>query len=122
VTTNPDIADLQRTLRAFADERDWHQFHTPKNLAMALGVEAAELIEIFQWLTPDQSFDLDADQRHAASAEMADVFIYLLRLADVLDVDLIDAARAKIAVNAQRYPASVVRGSARKHREPNQKS
>lgn len=108
------LDDLKRRLRDFARERDWEQFHSPKNLAMALIVEAGELVEHFQWLTGAQSEELDAPQREAVALELADVFIYLVRLADRLDVDLLDTAQRKIALNAQRYPADKVRGSARK--------
>ena len=108
------LDDLKRRLREFARERDWEQFHSPKNLAMALIVEAGELVEHFQWLTEAQSQTLDAHQREQVARELADVFIYLVRLADRLDVDLLDAAQRKIVLNAQRYPADQVRGSAKK--------
>ncbi len=111
------LADLQRRLRAFAAERDWEQFHAPKNLVMALSVEAAELVEHFQWLTPEQSETLPPDTRHAVSHEMADVFIYLLRLAERLDVDLLAAVEEKMRLNAEKYPADRVRGSAKKYTE-----
>ena len=105
------IQQLQRDLRAFARERDWEQFHTPKNLAMALAGEVGELVEIFQWLTPEQAAAvMDGDRADDVHDELADVAIYLLRLADVLDVDLVEAARAKLARSEQRYPAEVVRG------------
>lgn len=106
---------LQQHLRAFARERDWEQFHTPKNLVMALGVEASELQEVFQWLTPEQSAALDAKQRLQAEEEMADVLLYLCRLSDVLGVDLEQAALAKMARNADKYPAAKVRGNAAKY-------
>jgi dCTP diphosphatase len=108
------IDELRRQLREFARERDWEQFHSPKNLAMALIVEAAELVEHFQWLTQAESRSLDPDRREQVAQELADVFIYLVRLADRLDVDLLDAAERKIALNARKYPADKVRGSARK--------
>ncbi len=113
-----DIGELQERLRAFARERDWEQFHSPKNLAMALIVEAAELVEHFQWLTETQSRSLDAAKREQVEQEMADVFIYLARLADQIGVDLLGAAERKIALNAQKYPADRVRGSAKKAGEP----
>lgn len=109
-----DLDEVRHALRRFAAERDWDQFHTPKNLAAALIVEAAELLEHFQWLTPEQSRNLPADKRREIEAEMADVLLYLTRLADVLDVDLLAAARAKIARNAEKYPAHEVRGKADK--------
>jgi dCTP diphosphatase len=105
---------LQQQLRHFARERDWEQFHTPKNLAMALTVEAAELQEIFQWLTSEDSRELDEAQRQHTREEMADVLLYLCRLADVLDIDLLQAAEDKIIKNAAKYPADEVRGSSAK--------
>lgn len=95
---------LRDALRAFAAERDWEQYHTPKNLSMALIVEAAELVEHFQWLTPQQSQQLDADKLEQVRQECADILIYLTRLADMLGVDLIDAAYDKMALNAVKYP------------------
>jgi dCTP diphosphatase len=106
---------LQQRLAAFAAARDWEQFHSPKNLAMALSVEAAELVEEFQWLTEQQSQALDPERRERVRLELADVFIYLLRLADKLDVDLMRAADDKIALNEQKYPAERVRGDSRKY-------
>lgn len=97
--------DLANRLRAFAAERDWERFHTPKNLASALIVEAAELLEHFQWLTPEQSQQLTAAQRTEVAHEMADVLIYLTRLADVMGVDLLAAAERKLKLNAEKYPA-----------------
>jgi NTP pyrophosphatase (non-canonical NTP hydrolase) len=116
VTAGDHLDGLTAALRRFADERDWGQFHTPKNLVMALAGEVGELIEHFQWLTPEESAEVTADPTRAAgiAEELADVFIYLVRLADVLGVDLGDAARAKLEANAQRYPADRVRGSADK--------
>src|SRR5215831_9842131 len=111
------LAELQRRLAAFAAARDWDQFHSPKNLAMALSVEASELLEEFQWLTEQQSGSLDAERRERVRLEMADVLIYLLRLADKLDVDLLRAAHDKLALNEQKYPADRVRGSSRKYTE-----
>jgi len=109
-----DLSRLRDALRTFAAERDWDQFHSPKNLASALAVEAAELLEPFQWLTEEQSRNLSEKQLAAVKDELADVQIYLIRLADKLNVDLLEAAREKIKRNAQRYPASVFKGSARK--------
>jgi dCTP diphosphatase len=108
---------LQQRLAAFAAARDWQQFHSPKNLAMALSVEASELVEEFQWLTEEQSKSLDTERRERVRLELADVFIYLLRLADRLDVDLLRAADDKIAQNERKYPAERVRGDARKYTE-----
>jgi dCTP diphosphatase len=109
------LRELQQQLRRFAAERDWDQFHSPKNLSMALAVEAAELIEQFQWLTEEQSARLDAARLENVRMELADVFIYLLRLADKLDVDLLRAAADKMALNARKYPADQVRGDSRKY-------
>jgi NTP pyrophosphatase (non-canonical NTP hydrolase) len=106
------IEALTAALRQFADERDWAQFHTPKNLVMALVGEVGELIEHFQWLTPEESAAVMNDE--TSSRQLADVFIYLLRLSDILGVDLLEAARAKLEANARRYPADRVRGSADK--------
>ena len=113
-----ELDALRARLREFARVRDWEQFHAPKNLAMALIAEAGELIEHFQWLTEDQSRQLSPEQRHAVELELADVFLYLVRLADLLQVDLIDAASRKIALNEEKYPASEVRGRADKRHSP----
>lgn len=110
-----DIEQLSDKLRLFAAERDWDQFHSPKNLAMALSVEVAELLEHFQWLSEDASRQLDADSLAAVAQEMADVQLYLIRLADKLGIDLLAAAEKKIAINADKYPAEQVRGSAKKY-------
>ena len=115
IMRNASIQDLQAQLRQFADERDWAQFHTPKNLTIALSVECGELLEHFQWLTDAQSADLPADQKQEVAMELADVFLYLLRLADQINVDLVDAAEQKLAINAERYPVSKAKGNARKY-------
>jgi NTP pyrophosphatase (non-canonical NTP hydrolase) len=111
------IESLTAQLRDFAQDRDWEQFHTPRNLAMALSGEAGELLSLFQWLRDEQvSGWLDEpSNRTAVEHEMADVFAYLLRLADVLDVDLEMSLRAKIDVNAQKYPVELARGNALKY-------
>jgi NTP pyrophosphatase (non-canonical NTP hydrolase) len=109
------LAELRDSLRAFAEARDWDQFHSPKNLAAALSVEAAELLEHFQWLTEDQSKRLPAAEAENVRQEMADVLLYLIRLADKLDVDLVAAARDKLELNAQKYPVDKARGNARKY-------
>jgi NTP pyrophosphatase (non-canonical NTP hydrolase) len=106
---------LRDELRRFAADRDWDQFHSPKNLASALAVEAAELLEPFQWLTEAQSRQLTAEQSAAVREEMADVLLYLVRLADKLDIDLVAAARDKIVRNAARYPVETARGSSKKY-------
>lgn len=110
-----DLEDLRDRLRRFASERDWDQFHSPKNLASALVVEAGELLEHFQWLTEEQSGALTDDQKQKVVDELADVFIYSIRLADKLDVDLIQSARDKIARNATKYPVEKARGNAKKY-------
>jgi len=104
------LDELKNALRRFAEERDWQQFHSPKNLAMALSVEVAELTEHFQWLTQKESSGLSAEQKQAIRHELADVLIYLVRLADRLDIDLLQAAEDKIALNAEKYPADICRG------------
>jgi len=101
---NNDISSLTQALRDFATARDWAQFHSPKNLAAALSVEAAELLEHFQWLTEAQSRQLADDKKAEVAAEAADVLLYLLQLCDKLDIDLLDAARRKMVVNAVKYP------------------
>jgi len=116
-TDDPGLTQLRDVLRKFAADRDWDQFHSPKNLASALSVEAAELLERFQWLTEDESRNLPPAALAKVREEMADVLNYLVRLADKLDVNLLEAARDKIVVNAQKYPADQVRGSARKYSE-----
>lgn len=112
--TTDSLDELNATLLAFARERDWEQFHSPKNLSMALAGEAGELLEHFQWLTEMQSINLGPDKREAVAMEMADILIYLVRLAERLDVDLLAAAQRKIAINQGRYPAVKVRGDARR--------
>ncbi|HEY5801509.1 MAG TPA: nucleotide pyrophosphohydrolase [Burkholderiaceae bacterium] len=106
---------LRDELRRFAGERDWGQFHTPKNLSSALSVEAAELLEHFQWLQNGELAELGVEARAEVAHEMADVLCYLVMLADRLEVDLLDAARTKIALNRAKYPAEQVRGDARKY-------
>lgn len=115
----PDVSlkELQNRLQHFAAERDWEKFHTPKNLAMALIVEAAELVEQFQWLSAEESISLEPQKQQQVAMELADIFLYLLRIADKLDIDLLDAAQKKIAVNEAKYPASLVYGSAKKYDE-----
>jgi len=112
-----DIKLIQQQLREFAAERDWEQFHSPKNLASALSVEAAELLEHFQWTDSGASYALSEEKKEEVSHEMADVLNYLLRLSDVLQVDLEQAVTDKIKINAQKYPAEKVRGSSKKYTE-----
>lgn len=112
-----DLDELAQQLREFASSRDWHQFHTPKNLVMALAGEAGELTALFQWLSPEESARIMDDPRTAEQVrhEVADVLAYLLRLADVLEIDISAALAEKIAVNARRYPVDLARGSAQKY-------
>jgi NTP pyrophosphatase (non-canonical NTP hydrolase) len=114
-----DIGMLQERLRRFTAARDWDQFHTPKNLAMALAAEAGELLEIFQWLTSEESAALSEQDRAMVGGELADIQIYLLRLADVLDIEIPDALDAKLDENAVKYPVELSKGNATKysHRE-----
>ena len=109
------IEELAREIRRFAEDRDCDQFHSPKNLSMALAVEASEIMEIFQCLTEVESRDVPEARLAALRDELGDVAIYLIRLADKLDIDLLGVAEAKLAANALKYPADVVRGSAKKY-------
>jgi NTP pyrophosphatase (non-canonical NTP hydrolase) len=111
------VRELAERLRAFAEERDWEQFHSPKNLSMALSVEVAELLEHFQWLTEEQSLNLPPEVRDQVRDELADVFIYLVRLSDRLGIDLREAAWDKVAKNAEKYPVEKSRGHKRKYTE-----
>ena len=111
------LDDLTLALRKFAQERDWEKFHTPKNLAMALMVEAAEIAEHFQWTDTSSMAQLSAEKREAVAMEIADTFLYLLRLADTLGIDVIEAAWAKMAINAQRYPVDQSFGISLKYNE-----
>ncbi len=110
-----NLTQLTAQVRHFADERDWQQFHSPKNLASALIVEAGELLEHFQWLGEAESEALDEAKRGNVELEMADVLIYLVRLADRLDIDLIEAAAKKLVINSQKYPVEQSKGSNRKY-------
>ena len=112
-----DIKKLQQTLQEFADERDWNQFHSPKNLSMALIAEAAELVEHFQWLSEDDSFNLTEEKLGEVGEELADIFLYLARLSDRLGIDLETALSKKIEQNRRKYPAEKVKGSSRKYTE-----
>ena len=115
--SNEYFEQLSKRLRKFAEERDWDQFHAPKNLVMALSVEAAELTEHFQWLTEEQSMNLDDDKLREVGYEMADIFIYLTRLATKLNVDLPQCVEEKIIINEEKYPAEKVKGSKKKYNE-----
>ena len=111
------LDELRDALRTFSAARDWDAFHSPKNLAMALSVEAAELLEVFQWMTEADSRKLDAAQRAAASEEVADVLLYLILLSDELGIDPVAAAKRKMTVNAQKYPVEKSRGTSKKYTE-----
>lgn len=111
------LEDLRRAISAFVQERDWEQFHSPKNLAMALSVEVAEIVEHFQWLTEEQSQNLSPEKLAEVREEIGDVMIYLTELADMLGIDPVEAARAKVVINGQKYPAELVKGKAVKYTE-----
>lgn len=112
-----DLEEMRQSVTKFAQERDWDQFHSPKNLSMALSVEVAELMEHFQWLTQAQSRDLDTDTLIEVAKELADVQVYVVRLADMLNIDLVSAVSTKMQENAEKYPADKVRGSAKKYNQ-----
>ena len=112
-----DLESLRDQLRTFASDRDWDQFHSPKNLAAALAVETSELLEHFQWLTEAQSQQLPSEALNEVRDEVADVLLYLIRISDKLGIDLIAAAKAKIVLNAEKYPVEKARGSSRKYTE-----
>jgi NTP pyrophosphatase (non-canonical NTP hydrolase) len=121
-TNTPDphptsLEELRNALRGFAAARDWDQFHSPKNLAIALSVEAAELLQHFQWTPEAESTTLNRDQQAQVREEVADVFLYLVRLADKLGIDLMSAAADKIELNSAKYPIEKVRGSSKKYTE-----
>ena len=119
IPDNPinSIESLRDRLREFALERDWDQYHTPKNLSMALIAEAAELIEHFQWVNGEQSHILENKTRISVEEELADILIYLVRISDKLEIDLYQAVERKIKINEKKYPADKVRGSAKKYTE-----
>jgi dCTP diphosphatase len=111
------VNDLRAAIKLFIDERDWEQFHSPKNLAMALSVEASEIVEHFQWLTEEQSKNLPPEKLADLREEIGDVMIYLTELADKLGIDPLEAAKAKVAINEQKYPPELVKGKASKYTE-----
>ena len=115
--SNNDLDTLKHRLREFADIRDWNQFHSPKNLCMALGVEVAEIAEHFQWLTQEQSENLAPDKLDEVATELSDTLLYLIRLADKLNIDLLAAAFSKIELNKKKYPVNQSRGNAKKYTE-----
>jgi len=111
------LAELAQELRRFVKDRDWDQFHSPKNLSMALAVEVAELLEHFQWLTEQETAELPPEKLAGIREEIGDVLIYLVRLADVLGIDPLEAAEDKLAKNEEKYPADKVKGKALKYTE-----
>ncbi len=112
-----DILTIKKLLREFSHERDWDKFHNPKNLAMALAGEAGELLEIFQWLTPEEAVAVKSDSglKKDVAFELADILLYTIRLADRLEIDLPEALSSKMRLNAEKYPASEVQGSSKKY-------
>ncbi len=111
------MEELLKNIRQFNEERDWGQFHSPKNLAMSLAIETAEVMEHFQWLTQEQSSNLPTDKKKEISEELADVMIYLVNLADKLNIDLLKAAQMKIEKNRKKYPVTKAKGSYKKYSE-----
>ena len=109
--------NLRNAIDAFIAERDWQQFHSPKNLAMALSVEVAEIVEHFQWLTEEQSKHLSPEKLAEVREEVGDVMIYMIELAQKLGIDPVEAAKAKLEINRQKYPAALVKGKAAKYTE-----
>lgn len=114
-TSQDTLVNLRSKLNQFVEARDWAQFHSPKSLSMAMIVEAAELVEHFQWDTIEESYQLTPEKREQVSHELADTFVYLLRIAEVLEIDLIAAANDKIALNAIKYPVEKARGKNNKY-------
>jgi len=112
-----DLDEIRQEIKVFRDERDWMQFHSPKNLACSIAIEAAELLEHFQWKTSEESQQIAADKREEIAEEIADVAIYLIEFADNLDIDLVEAIHRKIARNREKYPVEKARGSAKKYTE-----
>lgn len=116
-TVDSPLNTLRQGVNRFSEERDWTQFHTPKNLAMALSVEASEIVELFQWLTAEESRSLSAAKQQALEEEIGDVMIYLVNLADKFDIDPLRAAEKKLRINAKKYPVRLVKGKAKKYSE-----
>ena len=112
-----DISKIQNQLENFATERDWEQFHTPKNLSMALSVEASELVEIFQWLRAEESISPDTKQIDAIKSEVADIAMYLLRFCSILEIDIEEAIESKLEKNAEKYPVNLSKGNAQKYNQ-----
>lgn len=117
IQSTDSIDQLRARVNKFVEARDWAQFHSPKNLAMAMIVEAGEVVEHFQWLTEADSRDLDPEKKEQVGQELSDTFVYLLRIAEVCGIDLIEAANKKIDLNAKKYPVDKVKGSNAKYTE-----
>ena len=119
MSENLDVTILKERIRFFAKERDWEQFHSPKNISMALSVEASELVEIFQWLTEKQSHEIINNDKKLSDIkdEIADILVYAVRISDLLGINIVDAIDQKIVKNIEKYPADLVRGSAKKYTE-----
>jgi NTP pyrophosphatase (non-canonical NTP hydrolase) len=111
------LDQILQQIRTFRDERDWMQFHNPKNLACSVSIEAAELLEHFQWTTPEESLDVATRKKTEIAHEIADVAVYLIELADNLGIDLAEAVTVKMKLNAEKYPVDKVRSSAKKYNE-----
>jgi dCTP diphosphatase len=112
-----NILEIQNKLEKFAIERDWEQFHTPKNLSMALSVEASELVEIFQWLRAEESISPDKKQKDAIKSEVADIAMYLLRFCSILEIDIEEAIKNKLEQNSEKYPVNLSKGNAQKYNQ-----
>ncbi len=115
--TKDTLLSLAARLNQFARERSWEKFHSPKNISMALTVEASELMEHFQWLSESDSYLLDTAKKLDVSLELADILLYLIRIADILDIDLIDSAEQKLVINEKKYPVTLSKGNAKKYTE-----
>lgn len=110
-----DINEITNKIKKFSEDRNWDKFHTPKNLSMALSVEVAELVEIFQWLSQEESSNLSEDNLQSVKEELADILIYLIRIADKFNIDLEESVDEKILINEQKYPVELSRGNAVKY-------
>ncbi len=110
-----ELEELNQEIRQFAVERDWEKFHTPKNLSMAIAGEVGELMECFQWLTPEESLTLAGTDKQHVAEEIADITVYLMRLCQVMEIDIMDAMRSKIKLNRAKYPVEKSRGKATKY-------
>ena len=112
-----NVDALKKSIEEFANDRDWEQFHTPKNLACALSVESAELLEIFQWMSEEEQKNISDEKKEAISEELSDILTYVVRLAGVMNINLSNSIEKKVKKNAKKYPAELVRGSSKKYDE-----